>query len=81
MVPGKLTVIRNFDNGSLAKAVVASNSISFQHAGQLKYTRQEPISVKRHGFTLQEVELALTNETSKDKTQAYNKWKFALQAC
>jgi hypothetical protein len=65
MVPGKLTVICNLNNGSLGKAVVASNSISFQHARQLKYIRHEPISVKRHGFTLQEVELALTNETSK----------------
>ena len=38
MVPGKLAVICNFNNSSLAKAVVASNSISLQHARQLKDT-------------------------------------------
>ena len=38
MVPGKLAVICNFNNSSLAKAVVASNSISLQLARQLKDT-------------------------------------------
>jgi hypothetical protein len=37
MIPGNLTVILNFNYGSLAKAIVASNSIGLQHARKLKH--------------------------------------------
>jgi hypothetical protein len=35
MVSSKLAVICNFNNSSLAEAIVASNSITLQHARQL----------------------------------------------
>ena len=38
MVPSKLIVICNFNNGSLAEALVVSNRITLQHERQLKDT-------------------------------------------
>jgi hypothetical protein len=43
MVSSKFAVVCNFNNSSLAKAIVASNSIALQHARQLRSRRKKSI--------------------------------------